>query len=339
MFNFFKVITDKTLQDQQLKLPPKFVRKCKKNLPDLIVLEVPDGKTWEMKLEKDDDGKVWLRKGWPEFAHYYSIRKGYFLVFKYNKEKSNFHVCILDENTSTDIDYPTNRSKTTANNIQGKIETESDNDDDDDHSVQILDYFPKYQTGWKREPTESLRSQKVKRNRTGIDHRKETKARQITKPSVPERNLKCYRSILPENKGLKFPKQKGIKRGKQTKILHHLTVEDKARAIKRAKAFRSKYPLFEVVMQPTYASGMYLIIPTGFAQKHLGNQRRKLILRNSDGKTWRVQYIYEANARPKAKLSSGWRQFARENGVEVGDVCVVEFIKDKRIYSLRVNIF
>ncbi|KAM6591527.1 hypothetical protein CsatA_014132 [Cannabis sativa] len=75
-----------------------------------IVLKVPSGGAWEVKLTKfDDDDHLWLGEGWPEFARHHSIKCGYTLYFR-NEGQSRFHVVIVNENGS-EIDYPVNDSK------------------------------------------------------------------------------------------------------------------------------------------------------------------------------------------------------------------------------------
>ncbi|XP_060960807.1 B3 domain-containing transcription factor VRN1-like [Cannabis sativa] len=75
-----------------------------------IVLKVPSGGAWEVKLTKfDDDDHLWLGEGWPEFARHHSIKCGYTLYFRYEGQ-SRFYVVIVNENGS-EIDYPVNDSK------------------------------------------------------------------------------------------------------------------------------------------------------------------------------------------------------------------------------------
>ena len=49
------------------------------------------------------DGKLWLQKGWPEFAEHYCLKTGYLLIFNH-VAKSVFRVCIFDRN-SCEINY------------------------------------------------------------------------------------------------------------------------------------------------------------------------------------------------------------------------------------------
>lgn len=51
-----------------------------------------------------EEGKVWLRNGWPQFAKFYSLCFGHFIFFEY-QGNCNFKVVIFDTST-TEIDYP-----------------------------------------------------------------------------------------------------------------------------------------------------------------------------------------------------------------------------------------
>lgn len=85
------------------KIPKKFVRKYGETLSSPVILKLPSGLEWKVGLTKSD-GRLWLHKGWPEFAAHHSINRGHLLVFRY-EGSSQFYVLILDTST-TEIDYP-----------------------------------------------------------------------------------------------------------------------------------------------------------------------------------------------------------------------------------------
>ncbi|XP_010052027.2 B3 domain-containing transcription factor VRN1 [Eucalyptus grandis] len=102
--HFFKIVLSRALESGKLGIPKSFLRRYGKDLSGLVLLKVPGGSTWPVKLEKSDDGKVWLWKGWRGFMEHYSIGHGHLLVFKYEGD-SVFHVIIFDKSAS-EIDYP-----------------------------------------------------------------------------------------------------------------------------------------------------------------------------------------------------------------------------------------
>lgn len=83
-------------------IPKKFVRKYGKHLNVRVYLKTPRHAVWDVDLVRDGN-KVWLQNGWPEFARFYSLCFGHFLIFKY-RENSQFDVFIYDKR-GTEIDY------------------------------------------------------------------------------------------------------------------------------------------------------------------------------------------------------------------------------------------
>eukprot|EP00261_Vitis_vinifera_P037166 XP_019078409.1 PREDICTED: B3 domain-containing protein REM19-like [Vitis vinifera] len=108
-------------------------------------------------------------------------------------------------------------------------------------------------------------------------------------------------------------------------------------ALGRAKAFKFENPFFIVTMRPSYIGSWYgLSIPLSFVKRHFKTDNKKTTLSVSDGRTWSVKYIIMKKS--KVKFSSGWTKFARDNSLEVGDVCAFELIKCTGT-SLKVVIF
>ncbi|KAJ9152916.1 hypothetical protein P3X46_026424 [Hevea brasiliensis] len=102
---FYKLMIASILQEKKLRIPEKFVKKYGDELSSIATLTVPNGRMWLVELEKVDR-KLWFHNGWHEFVEYYSIRVGYFLVFRYGGE-SNFNVYIFDLAVS-EISYTCN---------------------------------------------------------------------------------------------------------------------------------------------------------------------------------------------------------------------------------------
>ncbi|MBA0592068.1 hypothetical protein Gorai_009055, partial [Gossypium raimondii] len=119
-----------------------------------------------------------------------------------------------------------------------------------------------------------------------------------------------------------------------------LQAGEKAKALQRASGFKSQNPFFTVAMQPSYVSNGYrLAIPLDFSRKYLRNGSGNAILSMvGDGKTWLTKYHREAKGtNPRAKLIDGWKTFAKDNNLEIGDVCVFEMINSEG-YQLSLNV-
>jgi hypothetical protein len=85
------------------RIPEKFVREFGNELSAVATLTVPNGRFWQVGLEKAN-AKIWFHDGWQNFMEYHSIHYGHFLVFRY-EGNSKFHVLVFD-NTATEIEYP-----------------------------------------------------------------------------------------------------------------------------------------------------------------------------------------------------------------------------------------
>lgn len=149
-----------------------------KSVSDYVVLELPNGKIWKMKLKKKHDGKVYLEEGWSDFAQYYSIQFGHLLLFKY-VGNSLFHV-IIHDHTAMEIDYPSDSSDTDDDDDQNNLDDEEnhvsikeESDSDYDASVKILGDFPtnlkRMKTKTCTAPSESRKVQRKETDKRGID--------------------------------------------------------------------------------------------------------------------------------------------------------------------------
>ncbi|KAG4114805.1 hypothetical protein ERO13_D12G067950v2 [Gossypium hirsutum] len=107
-------------------------------------------------------------------------------------------------------------------------------------------------------------------------------------------------------------------------------VYGKQRACVGASAFRTSNPSFSVVIQPSYiGSSSALHIPVEFVKRYL-KKSGEMVLKVADGRIWIVEYRRTAsNKGRKAKFGSrSWGQFAKDNQLEVGDVCVFELMNE-----------
>ncbi|KAB1204818.1 B3 domain-containing transcription factor VRN1 [Morella rubra] len=248
------------------------------------------------------DGEVWLDKGWREFVEFCSIKSGHFLVFKY-EGNSQFYVVVFD-GSATEIDYPVNSSVDEEIQVSPMEEAESDN------SVEIVDHVPTDPKAREKSPLPCPRPHKMMRtNPSGLEGISTTK--------------QC-------------PKFEVLRRTRT------LSMDEKARALQKARGFKAKNPSFMVVMQSSYVRferSSTLEIPSNFAKRYLNKDQRTIILRISDDRNWILEYVFKTNAgRPRGRFKYGWNVFAQDNNLEVGDVCVFELIQGNKV-SFQVVIF
>ncbi|KAK7846120.1 b3 domain-containing transcription factor vrn1, partial [Quercus suber] len=289
------------------RIPTKFSRKYGQGMSNLAFLKLPSGAEWKVEMT-EHDGEVWLKKGWQEFAKYYSVKQGHFLLFRY-EGNSHFHVLIFDA-SATEIEYSLNSSHGEEGELNEEFRGPKMEEIESDSAVEILGWFPPCSKRRDKSPLPCLRPhKKMKTNPT---------AKGLKGISTTEQcsNSKVVRRIQPLN---------------NSKI---------ARALPRASAFKPKDPYFMVVMQPSYLHPkLCLSIPIDFASRYLNKKHGDAILCISDGRKWPVKYTCQMFAtKPKFFFKCGWRTFAKDNNLEVGDVCVFGLSEGTKM-SFKVVIF
>ncbi|KAI8542289.1 hypothetical protein RHMOL_Rhmol08G0127300 [Rhododendron molle] len=232
------------------------------------------------------NGVVWMCNGWKEFAKYYSIGFGHLLVFRYDGN-CNFNVLIFDTSAS-EIEYP-------ASYYRANI--------DKDASVKILD--------------DSL----VRESPVSERERANTKSKGL---KLPNRKKDVKTEIeTEEGAGGTSIGQRRHQSQIPVKMLS-ATADMNSRALERARDFKSKKPFFTVHMQPSYISGKFcLSMPVNFVKKYLGDHHKNFSLKISDGTIWSVR-SYRRSMSTRCRLA--WRQFARDNNLKVGDICIFELM-------------
>ncbi|MBA0707038.1 hypothetical protein Golax_019120 [Gossypium laxum] len=115
-------------------------------------------------------------------------------------------------------------------------------------------------------------------------------------------HTKCYQSLSSTN--IIHPMKRKDQSYASPSGSETLTALEKAEAFQVASAFKSEYPFFISVLQPSYSHRMHKIESTG------------------------------ANA----IFGSGWRRFSHDNKLEVGDSCVFELIMAAET-SMKVTIY
>ncbi|MED6112449.1 B3 domain-containing protein rem19 [Stylosanthes scabra] len=115
-----------------------------------------------------------------------------------------------------------------------------------------------------------------------------------------------------------------------------VAAEERERAVNASKAFEPLNPFCRVVLRPSYLyRGCIMYLPSCFAEKHLNEVSGFIKLQLSDGRQWPVRCLYRGG---RAKLSQGWFEFAIENNLGEGDVCVFELLPTKEVI-MQVTLF
>ncbi|KAH7852375.1 hypothetical protein Vadar_024088 [Vaccinium darrowii] len=359
------------------RIPKKFISQYGNKLGNQVFLKVPSGVEWKVELEKSDDD-VWMCNGWKEFAKHYSIAFGHLLVFRYDGNY-NFHVLIFDMSASEiEYPVSATHGEQTNINGDGNSKITDAEAIEIDDSMETLGDIPSAKYNTRKEEIHRrvdigtcLKTRKASYYRANIDRdifvemlddslvtdfsvsdqeRAKKKSRMEINYSMPE-----FPPDIQPN-GRKLPNQKKnvkIEIGTEeypggTSIEHRrhrsqmpvemtsATANVNSTALERAQKFKSRKPFFVVQMHPTYVSGKFgLNVPGNFLRKYLRENHKNISLQFSDGMTWSVRCYTTMNGRH----TLAWRQFARDNSLKVGDVCVFELMSKGSEPKLNVTIF
>eukprot|EP00257_Ricinus_communis_P015496 XP_015573422.1 B3 domain-containing transcription factor VRN1 [Ricinus communis] len=89
------------------------------------------------------------------------------------------------------------------------------------------------------------------------------------------------------------------------------------------------------IIKPLNAGEKAKNLPKGFVIKHTKKSISNIILQ-AEGREWPVKLIFDHSHR--GWFSAGWTSFAKENSLQVGDVCIFELVNSKTLL-LKVSIF
>lgn len=103
-----------------------------------------------------------------------------------------------------------------------------------------------------------------------------------------------------------------------------------------ASEFESEHPFFKVVIRQYHMKHMY--VPNQFSQQHIQENKEMATLRFSD-RSWPVKLLsYTHNKYQGVYFSVGWKEFARETHLCVGNICMFELI-DSDDVVFQVSVF
>ncbi|KAG6709601.1 hypothetical protein I3843_06G132900 [Carya illinoinensis] len=129
---FHKLILSSTIQAKELRIPENFANKFRDEFSAVATLSLPDGHVWQVGLKRIGNS-VWFHNGWQKFVERYSIRVGYFLIFRYGGN-SRFFVHIYNLPAS-EISYQSNALGGTHGLIYGNQYNVFEQMEDDDSAA------------------------------------------------------------------------------------------------------------------------------------------------------------------------------------------------------------
>ncbi|KAJ4822046.1 hypothetical protein Tsubulata_036776 [Turnera subulata] len=239
------------------------------------------------------------------FMEHYSLTCGSLLVFQYEGNYL-FNVYIFDE-SATEIAYPLIKNK------QDKVD-ECGPASSDGSSVEILDEF-----------SFSVPSKKSEK--------------EPPFPCPKQKMMSTSHAAQAERGTQDLVSGSGSLNGAKEKIMP-LTDDKKALVLQRARdAFTSELPFFLVAMQPSSLQRYNLHIPGKFSKKYLQNFKGAPVKLQVAGTSWPMKIVQDgSNCVCGVSFSSGWSEFAKQNHLQVGDVCVFEQMTGDKTLLFNVSI-
>ncbi|KAM0850537.1 hypothetical protein ACQ4PT_053020 [Festuca glaucescens] len=107
---------------------------------------------------------------------------------------------------------------------------------------------------------------------------------------------------------------------------------------KRVQAIQSKNPIYGCILNTSsiYGKAPALYLSRKYAGTYLPFKNGTLILERH-AKNWEVQC--SVTSLKRRRFTKGWKEFARDNSLKLGDFCLFELLKKKnKQYILRVHI-
>ncbi|CAN1258075.1 B3 domain-containing transcription factor VRN1 [Linum perenne] len=301
-FRFFKIINDDSVRDKKLMLPKRLRRRLIRqgnnsnggllwNKP-ATVLVVQEGRRWEMELWNDEEqGCLWLRNGFHEFSLFYSLAHCHLLLFKHRRG-FEFSVRVFDS-SATEIEYRDDRGGYESLEMEypssqsDDEEEEEEEDDDEDDDEDDSDYEIEI-TPREFEQRRRTWCRKMKKKVVMKEAKKNRRNAAAAGPSYSNYNPVPGRTIDP-----------------------------------------SEAPSFKVTMTETYIVLGQVHVPMSFSERYMKECEKVGVKVLNGEKVWemKVSRIGDPSAEKKnARITGGWRKFAKENNVESGNVCIFKLL-------------
>lgn len=115
----------------------------------------------------------------------------------------------------------------------------------------------------------------------------------------------------------------------------HLSEAQKKEVDQKVQSMHSDNPIFVSMMSKCNVTGTFtLSISKEYVERYVGDKERSICLQRL-GKRWEVYF----GGRPSEKrIVSGWRKFVKDNGIEMGDICIFELLKKCKTCTMEVQI-
>ncbi|PAN46106.1 hypothetical protein PAHAL_9G163700 [Panicum hallii] len=279
-------------------IPDKFVQHIRGRIAKTVKLESRTGCTFDVEVAKSLD-KVVLQTGWKAFACAHDLKMWDFLVFKYDGTP-RLKVLIFDLSCCEKV-LPCH----TRDRGEGEEQIENSRSCDD---------FPMKSPGNKRKAWKQREG--CMNANTSSTSLSDSSGGSMSPEDQKSHSVPSY--ILPRRTFLTFELKKKLK--------------------EKVRAICSKTPIYGCVMKKTSIEGkpQTMDISGEYADVYLPFDDQTLLLQHL-GKSWEVRCHIQKSNFPSKRLLKGWKQFARDNNLQVGDLCLFELLENRE-YTMNVHI-
>lgn len=345
-------------------IPKKFIDHFKGELLETIELKVPSGDKWHVELKKTSYGVV-LECGWKNFVAAHDIKENDFLVFKYDGS-SSFLVLMFEQggcekasshcpNKWDHMEFAMNSGKLMQScHGSSAISTEQARPSTFNMSRlrakrNVKEKHSKKKLAYESSPrsTEQVRSSSIAKRIVKGNHSRRIlnsirNCRRINsrrkKPSNDQENeiieVEGTENLTNE---VSNSKQQSDPLGTFISSRAHLTDTEKKRLLSLTKMIQTDKPSFTTIMVPcSISKRFYVSIPIAFAVKFLPRVSWEVLLQLPDKeKSWSVKCLVQMNG---VGFSTGWKEFAQDNKLKLGDICLFEPLEIKECKTMIVHI-
>ncbi|CAN6310163.1 unnamed protein product [Urochloa humidicola] len=298
---FFKVMMGDFTE--RLVIPDKFVQHFRGRIGKTVKIESCTGCTFDVEVTKSL-GKVVLQTGWKAFVCAHGLKLGDFLVFRYNRT-SQLKVLIFDLSCCEKVPP----CLVTRCPIRGRGKGA------EQIEISSCDDLPM------KSPESKRKAWKQMEGSMNVNS-------SSTSPSNSSGD-----SVSPEDQ-----KSHSVS-GCILPLRTHLTYVQKKKLKEKVQAICSKTPFYGCVMKKSNIDGkpQTMDISRQYAGAYLTFEDQTLLLKHR-GRSWEVWCRMQKRKAGGAKrLSKGWKQFARDNKLQVGDLCLFELLENRE-YTINVHI-
>ncbi|KAI0503661.1 hypothetical protein KFK09_014596 [Dendrobium nobile] len=309
-------------------LPKKFIDHFKGELLETIELKVPSGDKWHVELKNTDDGVV-LDCGWTNFVAAYGILENDTLVFKYDG-RSSFIVLIFEQSRCERAASHCAMRKDGMEELCAIASGKKDR-------------HPCYESSPRtsEQPKQLAMFQKILRvNRDAKEkHFKRRMNTTSTKRILRQKNFTGTRGKKSLNEQESEIKEGTMNLSNEVSLAKQWNPKDFiiSKKARLTDAEKNIVPTFVSIMVPSCISKrFYLTIPIAFAIQYLPRESGRVHLQlNGKERTWPVHCLVQGNS---VGFSSGWKEFAQYNQLNVGDVCIFEMLEAQEGVLMVVHI-